>query len=151
MPADESARARALERLNAFVGEWVEQVEVADVPSGRMTFEWALDGQFLLQRSEIPQPEFPDSLAIIAVETSGEAYTQHYFDSRGVVRVYAMSLTDGRWTLLRNSPDFTPLSFSQRFIGTFSKDGNTIAGAWESSNDDGAHWEHDFAVTYKRF
>jgi hypothetical protein len=53
------------------------------------------------------------------------------------------------WTLTRESPDFTPLDFRQRFIGTFSEDGNTISGAWEK-NLNGAGWEHDFALTYRR-
>jgi len=87
-----------------------------------------LDRQFLLQRTEITVPEAPDSLSIISVDLETGAYTQHYYDSRGVVRVYAMRLADGVWTLTRESPDFTPLDFRQRFIGTFSEDGNTISG-----------------------
>ena len=65
-----------------------------------------------------------------------------------MVRLYAMSLADGVWTLTRESPDFTPLDFGQRFTGTFSADGNTISGAWEKRlNGD---WEYDFALTYRR-
>jgi hypothetical protein len=44
---------------------------------------------------------------------------QHYFDSRGVARLYEMTFSGGVWNLLRNSSDFTPLEFSQRFSGTF--------------------------------
>jgi hypothetical protein len=149
MQSDESARTRALERLEAFVGEWTEQVAMPDIPAGRMTFEWALERQYLLQRSEIPHPDFPDSIAIIAVNRDADGYTQHYFDSRGVVRVYTMGFANGTWTLLRTAPDFTPLDFSQRFTGTFAESGNAIAGAWESSTD-GVHWERDFDVTYTR-
>ena len=32
---------------------------------------------------------------------------------------------------------------------TFSPDGNTISGTWEKRFD-GAGWEHDFALTYRR-
>ena len=60
-------------------------------------------------------------------------YCQHYFDSRGVARVYAMDLSDGVWTLLRDSADFTPQSFAQRYTGTFSADGQRIDGRWESA------------------
>ena len=56
---------------------------------------------------------------------------QHYFDSRGVARVYKMSVEEGVWKLWRDEPDFSPLDFSQRFTGTFSADGTTIAGRWE--------------------
>jgi hypothetical protein len=65
-----------------------------------------------------------------------------------VVRVYAMTLAGGVWTLTRESPDFTPLDFRQRFTGTFSAVGNTITGAWEKGL--GGGWEHDFALTYRR-
>jgi hypothetical protein len=139
----------ALERLEAFVGEWREQVELPGVPSGRMTFAWELEHRFLLQRSRIDDPAFPDSLCVIAVDADGAGYTQHYFDARGVVRIYAMGFANGIWTLVRDAPDFTPLSFAQRFTGTFTEDGRTIHGAWESSPD-GATWKRDFDVTYTK-
>lgn len=122
----------------------------ADAVGARTVFEWAFDGQFLVQRAEVPQsPAAPDVLAIIGLSPDGDAYAQHYFDSRGVVRVYSMTFSDGVWTLLRNSPDFSPLDFQQRFTGTFSEDGNTIKGAWESSSD-GSSWQHNFALTYTK-
>ncbi len=145
----ESARRRALARLDALVGAWTEQVNLPGVPAGRMSFQWTLDRQFLLQRSEIPNPDFPNSVAIIALAADGVGYTLHYFDSRGVVRTYAMTLDERTWTLLRDRPDFTPLHFAQRFTGTFATGGNTIIAAWETS-DDGEHWHKDFDLTYTR-
>jgi hypothetical protein len=153
-------RADALARLEVFVGEWVvearfpggQPARVSAAEGGpvvRSRFEWALGRQFLLQRTEIPVPEAPDSLAIVSADLETGAYTQHYYDSRGVVRLYAMTFADGVWALRRGSPDFTPLEFPQRFTGTFSVDGNTITGAWEIGAD-GGHWEHDFALTYRR-
>jgi hypothetical protein len=76
-----------------------------------------------------------------------ETYLQHYFDSRGVARVYEMSFDDGVWKLSRKSADFSPLHFAQRFTGTFSDDGRTIDGRCETSGD-GSSWEHDFDLTY---
>ena len=67
-----------------------------------------------------------------------------YFDSRGVSRVYQMSLSDGVWKMWREAP-----GFSQRFMGTWSSDGRTIRGRWEESGD-GSHWEHDFDLTYTK-
>ncbi len=138
----------ALERLEPFVGEWREQVELPVNPSGRTTFAWELEHRFLVQRSEIDDAAFPNSLCVIAVDADG-GYTQHYFDARGVVRVYAMRFEHGEWTLLRETPDFTPLSFAQCFRGAFSADGNTIRGAWETGRD-GQEWERDFDVTYTK-
>jgi hypothetical protein len=76
-------------------------------------------------------------------------YCQHYFDSRGVARVYAMDFSDGEWTLLRDAPDFTPLDFAQRYTGTFSADGRRIDGYWESAPD-GSAWELDFHLSYAK-
>jgi hypothetical protein len=61
-----------------------------------------------------------------------------------------MGLRHGVWTLQRNEPDFAPLHFWQRFAGTFSADGDTIDARWETSHDDGEHWELDFTLTYTR-
>ena len=68
-----------------------------------------------------------------------------YFDSRGISRVYQMSLSeDGIWKMWREAP-----GFFQRFTGKISKDGNTITARWERSNS-GVFWEHDFDLTYTR-
>lgn len=155
-----SSTAEALARLDVFAGEWVMQArfpggqpapsgEAGGGPLARSRFEWALDRQFLVQRTEIAIPEAPDSLAIVSADPQTGAYTQHYYDSRGVVRLYAMTLAAGVWTLTRESPDFTPLEFAQRFTGTFSEDGNTISGAWEKRLS-GGDWEHDFDLIYRR-
>ncbi|WP_280879896.1 hypothetical protein [Streptomyces pseudovenezuelae] len=146
------ARQEALTRLDVLVGEWEIEADFPGrtAPRGRSVFEWTLDGRFLVQRSEVPVAEAPDTMSVIAADPETDGYTQHYFDSRGVVRVYAMTFVDGLWQLVRETPDFTPLSFRQRFTGQFSADGNTIRGAWETAKDTSAPWEHDFALTYHR-
>jgi hypothetical protein len=68
--------------------------------------------------------------------------------SLGVIRLYEMTLEDQVWTLLRTTPDFSPLDFGQRFTGQFSEDGKTITGAWERATEES--WDHDFALTYTR-
>jgi hypothetical protein len=122
----------ALEHLNALVGEWaVEGTVPSDPPlkvRGRAAFEWLTEGSFLIERWDAP----------------AEAFRQNYFDSRGVSRVYEMSLSDNVWRLWRDSP-----GFSQRFTGTFSEDGKTITGRWEKSSD-GSNREHDFDLTYAK-
>jgi hypothetical protein len=152
------SRAAALARLDALAGEWTVAVRFPGQPEQSAAgpgapvasswFEWTLDRQFLVQRTESPV-EVPDSMAIIAADQDTGGYTQHYFDARGVARLYAMGLADGVWTLTRQSPDFTPLDFWQRFTATISADGDTISGAWEKCLD-GATWEHDFDITYRR-
>jgi hypothetical protein len=148
-------RADALARLDVFVGDWVvearfpgDQPTAEEGPPGRSRFEWDLGRQYLVQRTEVPVPEAPDSLTIVSASPATGAYTQHYYDSRGTTRLYAMTLDDRVWTLTRESPDFSPLDFAQRFTGTFSADGTTIWGAWEKRLD--RDWRHDFALTYRR-
>jgi hypothetical protein len=136
----------ALERLEPFVGDWTVEAFGGHATT---SFEWTLDGRFLLQRAEIPVAEAPDALCVIAVSADGAGYTQHYFDSRGVVRLYAMTFDDGAWTLSRTTPDFSPLTFWQRFAGRFAGDGRSISGAWETCGD-GSTWEHDFDMVYTK-
>ena len=73
-----------------------------------------------------------------------EQLSMHYFDSRGVYRVYAVSLSEGIWSFSRDAP-----AFSQRFTGTFSDDGNTITGRSKLSRD-GSTWDDDLAITFRR-
>jgi len=105
---------------------------------GRSVFEWLDGGTFLVLRWSIEPDEFPNGIAILGPDA------MHYFDSRGVARVYEMSLRDGVWKLYRPSPDW-----SQRFIGELGEDGRTIAGRWERC-DDGSTWELDFHLTYTK-
>ena len=142
----------ALARLDVFAGEWIVEARFPGSPAARTRsrFEWTLGGAFLLQRTDSPVPAAPGSLAVVGADPVTGACTQHYFDSRGVARLYAMTLADGVWTLTRETPDFSPLDFSQRFSGTFSQDGNTIEGAWAKRVDKAEPWEHDFTLIYHR-
>ena len=74
---------------------------------GHTTFEWLAGRQFLIQRSHYDHPDIPDAIAIIGVtgeQADGEHLSMHYFDSRGVYRVYAVSLDDGQWRFWREDP-----------------------------------------------
>ncbi len=144
----------SLAALKPLVGEWRLLATFKDMPpadiGARATFEWMPGERFLIQRWEVPMPEAPDGIAIIGADPAREGtYLQHYFDTRGVARVYKMSFENGIWKLWRDEADFSPLDFAQRYTGTFSDDGKTIAGAWEICHD-GTTWEHDFDLSYTR-
>lgn len=138
----------AIKRLGALAGEWRTEGSHRLLPGvairGRVAFEWLAGGHFLIQRSDVAHPDFPDSIAIIGCDEATGGCTMHYFDSRGIERVYETSMGEGVWKLWRDSP-----GFSQRFTGAFSDDGNTIHGRWELSRD-GSNWEHDFDLTYTK-
>jgi hypothetical protein len=146
----ETAWQKTLESLDAFVGEWSMATSLAptpaDAPPARTTFEWLPGGRFLIQRWQVDHPDAPDGIAVIGFDADTATLLQHYFDSRGVARVYEMTFADKVWTLQRfaSAPDF-----SQRFTATFADDGNTIADRWESSSDN-SNWNPDFALTYTR-
>ncbi|HEX2466857.1 MAG TPA: hypothetical protein VHJ54_01500 [Solirubrobacterales bacterium] len=149
-----SSSGDSLAALEPLVGEWSMVPTFEGMPppetGAPVSFEWLSGRRFLIQRWEVPVPEAPDGIAIIGRDPDSEGnYLQHYFDSRGVARVYGMSLVGGVWKLWRDRPDLSPLNFSQRFAGTFSDDGKTIAGSWEICHD-GETWEHDFDLTYTK-
>ena len=149
-----SSSSLSLEALEPFVGEWSLTATFEDMPpadaGARVSFGWLPGERFLIERWEVPVPEAPDGIAIIGADPeSAGNYLQHYFDSRGVARVYKMSLEDGVWKLWRDRPDLSPLDFSQRYEGTFSDDGKSIEGRWEICHD-GKTWVQDFDLTYTK-
>jgi hypothetical protein len=152
-PDPSNLASPSVERLDAFIGEWSMEAQFPDSPSsgpiGRTAFEWLPGRRFVLQRWEVPNPAAPDGVAIIGPAEGRDGYFQHYYDSRGVARSYWMTFDDGVWRLLRGTPDFSPLDFSQRFAARFSADGGTIRGSWEKSTD-ATNWVHDFELIYTR-
>lgn len=148
-------RPPALDRLEALAGEWTMEASfdagyfgpgsrpVTD-GGGHATFEWLEGKYFLIQRVSVENPAAPDGVAIIGADRGPDSFSQHYYDSRGVERVYMMSLARGVWKVWREAPGFW-----QRFTGVFSADGSTIEGAWEMSPD-GVNWKHDFRLTYTK-
>ena len=99
---------------------------------------------------ELAKTQKNASTALLVVAIIGvfgddpETFEQHYYDSRGVARVYRMSVDGNVWKIWREAPGFW-----QRYNGTIAEDGARIEGAWEKSGD-GSEWEHDFVLNYVR-
>ena len=146
---EHAGRDAALDRLDALIGEWTMEATPPGGPrwpgEARARFEWLEGRTFVIQRWTVDLPEAPDGIAIIGAGDEPDSFRQHYFDSRGVARIYEMTLRDGIWRLWRDAPD----PFPQRFSATFSEDGATIKGRWEKA-EDGLTWETDFDLTYRR-
>ena len=141
MPIDAS-----LEPFSALVGTWDLEATHPSFPGtvvrGTARFEWLEGERFLLQRSRTDHPEFPDSLIVFGADEDG--VSMNYFDSRGVHRIYEVSLGDGVWRMWRHSH-----GFSQKFNATLSADGHSIEGLWKLSRDDST-WDDDLAITFRR-
>ena len=136
-----------LKQFNRGLGTWATEATHPAFPGvvvrGTAVIEWLEGERFLIQRSRTDHPDFPDSISIIGFTdrdrigtAAGDAaserqLTMHYFDSRGVFRVYETSADDRCWRIWRDAP-----GFSQRFTGTFAADGDTILGLWQMSRDD---------------
>ena len=141
-----------LDELQPFIGEWrVEGRHVAlpdTVIRGRSVFEWWGDRTFLMHRSTFDHPDFPDSIAVIGATRPGGGLAQHYFDTRGVHRLFDMTFRHGVWTLTRKAA--SPTDFDQQSSAKVSADGNTMTADFERT-DPGAHeMKHDFSVVYTR-
>jgi hypothetical protein len=142
-----------IEPLSALVGEWTYEMTHQALPgtvlNGGSTFEPLEGGKFLIQRERVDHPEFPGSSHAVIGGADADNLRMHYFDSRGVVRILELSINGRVWTFMRNKADFSPLEFHQRLTWTVSEDGRSINALGEISHD-GAVWEDDIRITYRR-
>jgi hypothetical protein len=149
----------ALKALHRLVGSWTTEATHPAMPGvlvhGNVVVEWLEGERFLIHRAVSDHPDFPDSISIIGFTGQDrvdndpgmdheDGLRMHYYDSRGVFRVYEASLDDASWRLHRDAP-----GFMQRFTGKFDASGNTIVGLWQIARDD-VHYEDDLAITYRR-
>jgi hypothetical protein len=133
-----------LTKLEILVGEWKAEVPGFDA-NARITFEWLEGGGFLIQRSTIDRPEFPNGISLYGATGPDGSLQQHYFDSRGVARLYDVAFDGRSLTISREGP-----VWPQRYVGELSEDGNTITGRWERGDSLGAPLQHDFDLTHRR-
>ena len=146
-----------MKEFEPLIGEWHGEGEVPIEPPVRISVEQTVErlGEFIVVRSVGRPAEVPDSISIIGGGPAGEPQPMHYFDERGVERLYMTAVEASTWRIWRapgedwNGPNGP--GFNQRFIGEISADGRTIEARWERGmGDDGDEWEVDFPITYIR-
>ena len=116
-------------------------VLMPDTPvAGTSRFEWLAGERFLLAWSWMEHPEFPDALVVLG----GEPLRGQYFDSRGVHRVFDLSVV-GDSLVLERAKDGE--EFAQRM--TFTVVGDEVRCLAERA-DDGVTWQPDLEATYRR-
>jgi hypothetical protein len=138
------------------VGGWTTEATHPFLPGaairGSSEIEWLEGERFLIYRSSYDHPDIPDAISIIG-DTDG--LHMHYFDTRGVHRIYDVTVTDGGWEIAmdRDAPAGSFASpderFSQRMRFTFEDDDRTMTGKGRLSHDD-VTWEDDLQITYRR-
>jgi hypothetical protein len=139
------------------IGEWHGEGVLPIDPPFKLSVDATIErlGEFLVFRSVGAPGGVPSSVSVIGGAPAGEPQPMHYFDARGVKRLFVTSLEGSTWMIWRapdedwNGPDGP--GFNQRFIGEISGDGMTIDGRWERGmGDAGDQWELDFPMTYFR-
>lgn len=147
-----------LNALGRLVGSWTTEATHPMVPGtivrGTADIEWLEGEKFLILRSRTDHPDFPDAIQIIGntdrdrvgdgQPAASDRLEMSYFDSRGVFRVYEVTIDEHAWRWTRMAP-----GFSQRFTGTFAEGGDTIVGVSQLCKDD-VHWHDDLAITFRR-
>ena len=136
--ATKGAGMSALDRL---LGTWeftMHHSAMSEPVTGRQRYERVLDGAFVLQHWTYDHPDFPDAIALL----SDDRY--HYFDVRGITRVFELEVDDAGWSMIRLDVDF-----SQRYTARF-RGPDVMESTGEMSHDNGVTWQPDFTMTYQR-
>jgi DNA-binding transcriptional regulator/RsmH inhibitor MraZ len=131
------------------VGDWTTQATHPAMPGlvvqGTARVEWLEGERFVIVRAWVDHPDFPDSISIIG-DTDG--LQMHWFDSRGVHRLFDVTVTDEGWEATRHVPASSS-DFSQRIPLTFADGDRTMTGTSQISHDD-QNWDDDLAINYRR-
>jgi hypothetical protein len=144
-------------QFERLIGDWHGEGEVPSEPPMKLTVDATIErlGEFIVFRSVGEPAEMPDTVSVIGGAPAGEPQPMHYFDSRGVKRMFVTAVEGSTWTIWRDpAEDWNGQDgpgFNQRFIGEISADGRTIDGRWERGmGEAGDEWALDFPMRYVR-
>ncbi|MGB9288217.1 MAG: hypothetical protein WCC31_05885 [Terracidiphilus sp.] len=126
---DANTASPALRRIGEiFVGAW----NLSGGATGTVRFEWAEGGLFLIQRVDltvfgrkIKGVEMIGHLHRIGEDPSDDIWTRFYSFGDGLTLDYVYELTGRTLTIW-----FMKKGSDSRYVGEFSKDGNSFKGAW---------------------
>jgi hypothetical protein len=146
-----------MNEFEPLIGQWHGEGEMPIEPPMKISAEAKIEplGEFLVFSAVAEPADVPDSISIIGGAPEGQPQPMHYFDSRGVKRLYLTSLEGSTWRIWRDPGDDwngpNGPGFNQRFIGGISADGKTIEARWERGmGDAGDDWAIDVPMTYVR-
>lgn len=138
----------ALRPLAFLIGEWRTTGSHPMMPGkilhGRTHFSWHEGGAFLLMRTQVDEPEFPDGLAIIGSDDVAGSFIMTYFDQRGISRLYQVTVGIRTVTWRRDDRQL-----SQENTITAEDEGDTLVGKGRMSQD-GGDWGDDLSQIFRR-
>ena len=111
-----------MKEFEPLIGEWHGEGEIPIEPPMTLSVEATVErlGEFIVFKSAGEPADVPDSVSIIGGAPDGEPQPMHYFDARGVERLYLMTLDGSTWTIWRRPAGLngsTRPGFNQQFIG----------------------------------
>jgi hypothetical protein len=136
----------ALRPLQFLVGEWQTAGTHPMVPEetllGRASFSWHEGGAFLIMRSQVDHPQFPDGVAIIGSDGASGKLAMIYFDERGVSRILAVTLGERSITWRHEDPEFAQSL-------TIAAEGDRLVSTGRMAKA-GGEWENDLSQVFTR-
>lgn len=136
----------ALKPLDFLIGEWrtagTHPMLPGETLNGRTSFSWHEGGAFLIMRSQVDHPQFPDGVAIFGSDGASGALAMIYFDERAVSRTLEVTVADRSATWRHDDPEFT-----QSLTIAAEGDGLVSKGRMSRKGD---AWEDDLSQVFTR-
>ncbi|MEH0108490.1 hypothetical protein V6N00_02010 [Tersicoccus sp. MR15.9] len=141
----------ALAPLAFLVGEWrttgTHPALAGRTVDGRASFTWHEGGAFLLVRTHVDEPGFPDGLALIGSDngrtTDHPRLVMVYVDEREVSRIYDVSVGEAAVTWSRDDP-----TIAQSVTVRAEPDGTLVSTGRISEH--GGPWGDDLSQVFHR-
>ncbi len=138
----------ALKPFEILIGEWRTTGSHPYFPDvtlrGRALFEWHENGAFVIVRSDIDHPKFPDGIEIFGSDDSAKTLFMLHFDERGTSRKFDVQIENGDFIWQRDDP-----KFSQRYILKVQDNEQRLESKGKMSVN-GKAWEDDLSLVYTR-
>ena len=137
---------QSLGQLEFLIGEWQTTGSHPMVPGkelhGRTSLAWHQGGAFLIMRSQVDEPKFPDGVAIIGSDDAAGTFAMIYFDERGTSRIMDVLVNEGTVTWRHDDATFAQCL-------TITADSDRLVSRGRMSRD-GGPWEDDLSQTFIR-